>query len=89
MNRLSQEWIKLMKLRKGESMTVATQLKCLRVGDIIRRKRDGYEFEILEVSHSGYVCRDLFHKVTWVFTFPEAESGCDRVFQTNWGESRR
>ena len=58
----------------------------LPVGTLIRRKRDGFEFEILEVTKVGYVCRDINHRLTWVFLFEKFEEDFEKVFNTVWGQ---
>ena len=58
----------------------------LPVGTIIRRKRDGFEFEILEVTSVGYTCRDINHRLTWVFVFEKFEQDFEKVFNTVWGQ---
>lgn len=58
----------------------------LPVGTLIRRRRDGFEFEILEVTSVGYTCRDINHRLTWTFTFEEIERDFEKVFNTVWGQ---
>ena len=63
----------------------------LTVNDIIRRKRDGFEFIILEIHRNGeqtiLFCRDIHHRLHWNFDATNFDEQFEKVFKTRWGQN--